>query len=74
MDLQENENIVVMKNSIMLLRLTFLFPSDEEIKDPESNVFRKFRTMIIIGSYFPIGVILHVIKNIKSKFEVYVYS
>lgn len=70
MDLREDSEIVVMKNSIRLLRLFFLFPNEEELKDPKKNVYIKFIIMNIIGSYFPIGIILHLIVNIKSKFFV----
>lgn len=74
MDLKDDGEIVVMKNSIMFLRLFFLFPSKEEIGNPEKNVFFKFTMMNIIASYFPMGIILHLVKNIRSKFKLKYFS
>lgn len=67
MFLKDNAVISIMKNSIMFLRICFLFPSSEEIKNPGRNVFIKFTVMFLVSSYFPIGIILNLIKNIKSK-------
>lgn len=56
-----------MKNTIMFLRICFIFPNREEINQPEKNVFIKFTIIYIIGIYFPIGIALHVLMNIRSK-------
>lgn len=69
MDLKDDEEIVIMGNSIMFLRLFFLFPSKEDIENPERNVFFKFTMMNILASYFPLGIFFHLFKNIRSKFK-----
>lgn len=69
MDLKENPEIVVMRNSIKFLRICFIFPSEEEVENPEKNVFIKFTIMNILGSFYPLGVIFHLVINIKSKSE-----
>lgn len=67
MDLKENSEIIVMKKSIMFMRICFIFPSDEEIAHPEKNVFIKFTMLNILASFYPVGVFWHMVLNIKSK-------
>lgn len=69
MDFKENPDIVVMRNSITFLRICFLFPSKAELENPEKNVFTKFTIMYILASFYPLGVVLHLVINIKSKSE-----
>lgn len=68
MNIENIKKLAVMKNTIMFLRICFIFPNKEEINQPEKNVFIKFSIIYIIGIYFPIGIALHVIFNIKSKY------
>lgn len=70
MDLKDNTNIAVNKNSIMFLRICFLFPNKEEIENPEKNVFIKFAFLNMLASYYPIGVILHLVINLRSKSKI----
>lgn len=70
MDLKENSEIIVMKKSIMFMRICLIFPSEEEIAHPEKNVFIKFTMMNILASLYPVGVFWHMVINIKSKSEI----
>lgn len=70
MDLKESVNIVVMRKSLMFLRMCFLFPSEKEIASPEKNVFIKFTILNILASFYPAGVFLHMVINIESKSSV----
>lgn len=70
MDLKENTEIVVMRNSITFLRICFLFPSKEEIENPTKNAFIKFMIMNMLASWYPLGIILHLVINIISKLGV----
>lgn len=67
MNTDDIKDILVMKNSIKFLRISFIFPDKEEINQPKKNVFIKFTIMYMIGIYFPIGIVLHMINGIKSK-------
>lgn len=66
MAVEEIKDIVVMRRSIMFLRMCFIFPNKEEINQPNKH-FIKFSIMYILGIYFPIGIALHMMKNINSK-------
>lgn len=68
MNLKSNEGIAVLRNTIMLLRISYLFPSKDEVNHPEKNVHIKFTLLTIFGSYFPIGILIHLIVNIKRKY------
>lgn len=68
MDIEKVKKIEVMRNSIKFLRICSIFPTEYEINHPEKNVHIRYTMMNIVGSYFPIGIILHLINNIKSKY------
>lgn len=70
MDAGDENDIIVMKYSIMFLRICFIFPSKREINQPEKYFFMKFTIIYIIAIYFPIGILLHMMTNIKSKYKI----
>lgn len=71
MDIANIKEIAVLKNTITFLRICFIFPNKEEINQPEKNVFIKYTLMNVIGIYFPIGIAMHLIVNIASKFVLF---
>lgn len=73
MNIEKIRKIQVMRNSMKFLRICYLFPTEYEINDPEKNVYIRYTMMNVVGSYFPIGIMLHLINNIKSKYFVHFY-
>lgn len=59
--------IVVMKTTIKFLRICYLFPNDEEINQPEKNVFVKYTILTIIGALYPVGIAIHLLLKLRSK-------
>lgn len=68
MNIDKIKKISVMKNSIMFLRMLYVFPNEKDMNQPNKNVSLKYTCIIIVGCYIPIGIMLHLINNIKSKY------
>lgn len=67
MNVEKIKKIAVMRRTIMFLRLSFIFPNDQEINQPDKNLFIKYTTLYLMGLCFPIGVLVHLLKKLKSK-------
>lgn len=62
-----NDNeIVVMRNTIRLLRLSRIFPNDEELDKPRKQRIMS-TLMLCFCAYFPVGIFLHIVTNMQSK-------
>lgn len=70
MNVEKIKEIAVLKNTIMFLRILLIFPSKEDINHPEKNIFMKYTILSIIGTFFPIGIAIHLITNMTSKYVI----
>lgn len=64
-----NNQIVVCENTMKVLKINLILPSraEEESEKTGDHYFNNYAIMTIFFSYYPIGIVLHMIHNIKSK-------
>lgn len=68
MSTEKVKEIIVLKNSLKVLRLCYLFPSKEEIENPEMNIYIKYILLNLAIVYLPVGTILHLTVAVLSEY------
>lgn len=61
------KELAVLKNTLRFLRICYLFPPENEINNPNYNVYKGYMGLCLITSYLPLGNIIHMVLNLKRK-------
>lgn len=64
----------VCTKTVMFLRWLRVFPTEEEIKYSRKKILSKYGLITLVGFYFPIGMVLNLIKKVNSEFLGNTYS